>query len=174
MNVKELYIELGNIDDDLIIAADEAPARRKKPVFIYTAIASAACLCLLIGGIALGISGRNNTPYVSGSEPQQTVTEEPTFKKTDDTSESKTPTEYSNSVYIISVSPDAADEDISALLDNEGLTVVYSYTEQMFAVSVSVPLNEAEEAEFIKRIEGYEFVLSVEPDPVLTAELDSE
>lgn len=174
MNAKEFYIELGNIDDELISEAGETPARRKKPVFIYTAIASAACLCLLIGGIALGISSGNNTPVVSGEDTQQSVTEGPTFKKTGDTSENNVPAEHSNSVYIISVSPDATEEKISALLNNEGLTVVYSCTERLFAVSVPALLNETEEAEFIKRLESYEFVLSVEPDPALTADLDSE
>ena len=97
--------------------------------------------------------------------------EGPTFKGTSETTEEYAPAEYSNSVFIISVSPDATEEEISALLQKEQLSVVFTYTEQRFAVSVPAPLGEAEKTEFMKALEAYDIVLTVERDPILSLDL---
>lgn len=51
MNGKDLYRALGQIEDDLILAANEEPARKPKASVRVWALAAAACLCLVcLGG----------------------------------------------------------------------------------------------------------------------------
>ena len=53
MTARELFEAIGAIDDDLVLAADEAPVRRRRnwrPV-VYRALPLAACLCLIAGAV---------------------------------------------------------------------------------------------------------------------------
>lgn len=50
MNAKELYLAIGQVDDDLILAADAEYSKRKKPAARLWMIAAAACFCLVLGG----------------------------------------------------------------------------------------------------------------------------
>lgn len=51
MNGKDLYRAVGQIEDDLILAANEEPARKPKASVRVWALATAACLCLVcLGG----------------------------------------------------------------------------------------------------------------------------
>ena len=50
MNAKELYLAIGRVDDDLILAANEERGERKKPAARLWMIAAAACFCLVLGG----------------------------------------------------------------------------------------------------------------------------
>lgn len=50
MNAKELYLTIGQVDDDLILAANEEHGERKKPAARLWMIAAAACFCLVLGG----------------------------------------------------------------------------------------------------------------------------
>lgn len=68
MNSRELYTEIGNIDDDLIIAAENYKRNRNKTVF-YRIAGIAACICIVLFGIAFVNS--NNTVYINTvSEPE--------------------------------------------------------------------------------------------------------
>ena len=49
MNAKELYLTIGQIDDDLILGANEKRGKREKGIRLWMA-AAAACFCLLLGG----------------------------------------------------------------------------------------------------------------------------
>lgn len=53
MNARELFQAIGDVDDDLILAADEPPARPQRnwrPV-LFRAAPLAACLCLVVGAV---------------------------------------------------------------------------------------------------------------------------
>lgn len=50
MNAKELYLTIGQVDDDLILAANAEHGKRKKPAARLWMIAAAACFCLVLGG----------------------------------------------------------------------------------------------------------------------------
>lgn len=50
MNAREFYQTIGQIDDDLILAAGEQPARKKRFAMGQWALAAAACICLVLGG----------------------------------------------------------------------------------------------------------------------------
>lgn len=53
MTARELFDAIGAVDDDLILAADEEPFRRRRswrPV-VYRALPLAACLCLVVGAV---------------------------------------------------------------------------------------------------------------------------
>lgn len=50
MNAKELYLAIGQIDDDLILDASAARGKRQKPVPRFWRIAAAACLCMVLFG----------------------------------------------------------------------------------------------------------------------------
>ena len=50
MNAKELYLTIGQADDDLILAANAEHSKRKKPAVRLWVIAAAACFCLVLGG----------------------------------------------------------------------------------------------------------------------------
>ncbi len=50
MNAKELYLAIGQVDDDLILAANAERSKRKKPAVRLWVIAAAACFCLVLGG----------------------------------------------------------------------------------------------------------------------------
>lgn len=50
MNGKDLYRAVGQIEDDLILAANEEPARKPKASVRVWALAAAACLCLVCFG----------------------------------------------------------------------------------------------------------------------------
>lgn len=49
MNAKELYLTIGQIDDDLILGANAERGKKKKSAVRYWAIAAAACFCLMLG-----------------------------------------------------------------------------------------------------------------------------
>ena len=53
MNAKKLYLTIGQVDDDLILAANAEHGKRKKPAARLWMIAAAACFCLVLGGIYL-------------------------------------------------------------------------------------------------------------------------
>ena len=53
MTARELFEAIGSMDDDLVLAADEEPLRRRRswrPV-LYRAVPLAACLCLVVGAV---------------------------------------------------------------------------------------------------------------------------
>lgn len=50
MNAREFYQTIGQIDDDLILAAGEQPVRKKRFAVGQWALAAAACVCLVLGG----------------------------------------------------------------------------------------------------------------------------
>lgn len=53
MTARELFDAIGAMDDDLVLAADEEPLRRRrswKPV-VYRALPLAACFCLVMGAV---------------------------------------------------------------------------------------------------------------------------
>lgn len=53
MNARDLFQAIGDIDDDLILAADELPARPRRnwrPI-LFRAVPLAACLCLVVGTV---------------------------------------------------------------------------------------------------------------------------
>ena len=83
--------------------------------------------------------------------------------------------EYKNSVFIISVEPDTTDETMSALFEKYGLDIVYDYENfNMYAVSVSEPLDAEQTDKFIKALEEYDFILMVEPDSVVYIDSSAE
>ena len=55
MNAKDLYLAVGEVDDDLILSAQEPPTRKKRPA--AQVWAAAACLCLLCLGALLSLRG---------------------------------------------------------------------------------------------------------------------
>ena len=57
MNAKELYLTIGQIDDDLILGANEERGKKKKPVIRLWMAAAAACICLVFGGGYLHLFG---------------------------------------------------------------------------------------------------------------------
>ena len=50
MNAKEFYRAIGQIDEELILAAGERSEKRKKHAVRLWAMTAAACFCLIIGG----------------------------------------------------------------------------------------------------------------------------
>ena len=50
MNAKELYLTIGQIDDDLILDASAEHGKRQRPVPRFWSIAAAACLCMVLFG----------------------------------------------------------------------------------------------------------------------------
>lgn len=50
MNAKELYQIVGQIDDDLILAANQETAKSKRSSILSWTAAAAACFCLILGG----------------------------------------------------------------------------------------------------------------------------
>lgn len=59
MNRETFYREIGDIDDDLIQAANEAHGKKKKALKIYRIAGIAACFCLICGGILFGLQRDN-------------------------------------------------------------------------------------------------------------------
>lgn len=60
MNARDLFQAIGEIDDDLILAADELPARPRRnwrPV-VARAVPVAACVCLIAGAVLWQMQGR--------------------------------------------------------------------------------------------------------------------
>ncbi|MBQ8687829.1 MAG: hypothetical protein IJ512_04690 [Ruminococcus sp.] len=55
MNREMLYREIGDIDDDLIQAANEAHRQNHKTLMLYRIAGIAACFCLICGGILFGL-----------------------------------------------------------------------------------------------------------------------
>lgn len=54
MNREMFYREIGDIDDDLIQAANEACGRKPKKWILYRIAGLAACICLICGGVLWG------------------------------------------------------------------------------------------------------------------------
>lgn len=68
MNAKELYRAIGGIDDDLILAANEAKVRKKNHPFRLWAAAAAACLCMILTSVYSNYRGSSiiwNEGYTS-------------------------------------------------------------------------------------------------------------
>lgn len=59
MNRETLYRAIGDIDDDLILAASEAGGQKRKQPMLYRMAGLAACLCLIFGGL-FWLSQRDN------------------------------------------------------------------------------------------------------------------
>lgn len=53
MTARELFEAIGSMDDDLVLAADEEPLRRRRSwrPALYRAVPLAACLCLVVGAV---------------------------------------------------------------------------------------------------------------------------
>lgn len=82
--------------------------------------------------------------------------------------DAKTPT--GNSVFLVCVDADTTDEMMNEVIADYGLSVVYDYENfNMYALSVPSPLDDEETQRFIKELESaYDFILSVEPDSIVT------
>lgn len=63
MNQKEFYLEIGNIDDDLIQAANKAYELKHSVRVFHRIAGTAACLCLICGGILFGL--QKDTLYIN-------------------------------------------------------------------------------------------------------------
>ena len=65
MNERQLFDAIGQVDDDLILAADRpAVRRRKKPVYWMPALSVAACAGLLMVGVAGWRAGSSKGDFV--------------------------------------------------------------------------------------------------------------
>lgn len=83
--------------------------------------------------------------------------------------------ECANSVFIISVEPDTPDETMNELFEKYDLDIVYDYENfNMYAVSVSEPLDAEQTDSFIKELEQYDYILAVEPDSVVYLDSSAE
>ena len=51
MNRESLYLQIGNIDDDLICEAENAGGHKKRWKYVYYFVGMAACLAMICGGI---------------------------------------------------------------------------------------------------------------------------
>ena len=87
MNAKELYLAVGEIEDELILAADTLPVRKKSHVRTMWMLA-AACACLFCFGIARGFSGNqiiwNEAPAAIAMKniiPAYTATQTMTYEE---------------------------------------------------------------------------------------------
>ena len=78
MTARELFAAIGQVDDDLIRAADApVPRRPAVRVWVRRALPAAACLCvMLLGGVALGRSGLFRAGSSAPAESSAAVTYE--------------------------------------------------------------------------------------------------
>lgn len=68
MNERQLFDAIGQVDDDLILAADRpAVRRRKKPVYWMPALSVAACAGLLMVGVAGWRTGSSKGDFVESA-----------------------------------------------------------------------------------------------------------
>ncbi len=68
MNERQLFESIGQVDDDLILAADRpAVRRRKKPVYWMPALSAAACAGLLLVGVVGWRAGSSKGDFVESS-----------------------------------------------------------------------------------------------------------
>lgn len=68
MNERQLFEAIGEVDDDLIAAADRpAVRRRKKPVYWMPALSVAACAGLLMVGVAGWRAGSSKNDFVEST-----------------------------------------------------------------------------------------------------------
>lgn len=63
MNRKAFYREIGNIDDDLIQAANKAHGQKHNVRMLYRIAGIAACFCVIWGGILFGL--QKDTLYIN-------------------------------------------------------------------------------------------------------------
>lgn len=63
MNRKAFYREIGNIDDDLIQAANKAHGQKHNVGMLYRIAGIAACFCVICGGILFGL--QKDTLYIN-------------------------------------------------------------------------------------------------------------
>lgn len=63
MNSQEFYREIGDIDDDLIQAANESHRQKNNVPMLYRIAGIAACFCLIFGGILFGL--KKDTLYIN-------------------------------------------------------------------------------------------------------------
>lgn len=63
MNRKAFYREIGNIDDDLIQAANNAHGQKHNVRMFYRIAGIAACFCVICGGILFGL--QKDTLYIN-------------------------------------------------------------------------------------------------------------
>ncbi len=87
MNAKELYLAVGEIEDELILAADTLPVRKKSHVRNMW-IPAAACACLFCFGIVRSILGNqiiwNEVPVAMATKnviPAYTATQTMTYEE---------------------------------------------------------------------------------------------
>ena len=68
MNERQLFDAIGQVDDDLILAADRpAVRRRKKPVYWMPALSVAACAGLLMVGVAGWRAGSSKNDFMESA-----------------------------------------------------------------------------------------------------------
>lgn len=68
MNERQLFEAIGQVDDDLIAAADHpAVRRRKKPVYWMPALSAAACAGLLLVGVVGWRAGSSKNDFVEST-----------------------------------------------------------------------------------------------------------
>lgn len=68
MNSKSFYMEIGNIDDDLILEASEARGNKSKKIIFLRIAGVAACLCLMCIAVFWGL-GRDVIHYNEAPTP---------------------------------------------------------------------------------------------------------
>lgn len=73
-------------------------------------------------------------------------------------------------VFLVSVDADTTDEMMREVIDRYSLEVIYDYESfNMYAVAVPEPLDAQQSKQFINELsDNYSFILSVEPDSVVT------
>ncbi|MDY4772215.1 MAG: hypothetical protein SO256_00550 [Gemmiger sp.] len=68
MNERQLFEVIGQVDDDLILAADRpAVRRRKKPIYWMPALSVAACAGLLMVGVAGWRAGSSKNDFMESA-----------------------------------------------------------------------------------------------------------
>lgn len=68
MNERQLFEAIGQVDDDLILAADRpAVRRRKKPIYWMPALSVAACAGLLMVGVAGWRAGSSKNDFMESA-----------------------------------------------------------------------------------------------------------
>lgn len=79
-------------------------------------------------------------------------------------------TEEGNTVFLVCVEPGTPREKIDEVIGQYGLSVVYDYENfDIYALAVAEPLNDDGTKQFINELESsYDFIISVEPDGVMT------
>lgn len=149
MTARELFEAIGAMDDDLVLAADEEPLRRRrswKPV-VYRALPLAACFCLVMGALLwqgrLGASG--------GAAPDTAMME--SAPSDDPTTAAAAP-------------PDAAARSEESMEDSTGSTAEKLQTANGFSAAASAVSASAFPADLADLLDTGSGVFTMSESPV--------